>query len=256
MCLSRHFLYLSPAGWSSLSCHLESLPTDASGSVIKLIQLTWKHNPTTSLSLEGSSGLTLRTTKLKRTGACSGFDLHWLILRRSDGLQAISTPPPTSAAFQNFYLEEHYPSIVGFDGECMDIPLQPAPGDWSKCPILLGVLDYSPAIPVGQARPLHILVEERLVGVKYGGLIWWHQQDRYKIPTEWTSHIWARTTIKKASVSSSGLFSWNATVEITNLWPSDPLPSWEHHFRWRLVWLYDQELCDFFLPKVSQIDHF
>lgn len=51
----------------------------------------------------------------------------------------------------------------------MDIPLQPASGDWSKCPTLLGVLDYSPAIPVGQAGSLHI--EERLVGVKDGGLI-------------------------------------------------------------------------------------
>lgn len=207
MCLSQHFPYLSPAAWSSLSCHLESLPTDASGSFIKLIQLTWKHNPTASLSLEGSLGLTLRPTKLKRTGACSVFDAHWLILRRNDGLQAISTPPPTSAAFQNFYLEEDYPSIVGFNGECMDIPLQPAPGDWPKCPTLPELLDYSPAIPVGQARRLH--TEERLVGAKCGGRIWWHQQNRYEIPTEWTSHIWARTTIKKASVSSSGLFSWD-----------------------------------------------
>lgn len=168
MCLSRHFLYLSPAGWSSLSCHLESLPTDASGGFIKLIQLTWRCNPTTSLSLEGSSGLTLRTTKLKITGACSVFDVHRLILCRSDGLQAISTPPPTSAAFQNFYLEEHYPSIVDFDDACMDILLQPAPVDWSKCPILLRVLDYSPSIPVGQARPLYIQVEERLVGLSDG----------------------------------------------------------------------------------------
>lgn len=195
---------------------------------------------------------TLYLLLLKRTGACSVFDVHCLILRKSDGFQAISTPSPTSEAFQNFYLEVHYyPSIFGFDGEWMNIPLQPAPGDWSKCPILLGVLDYNSAIPVGQVRPLHILVEERLVDVKYGGLICWHQPDQHKIPTEWTSHIWIKTTIKKASVSSSGLFSWNATIEITNLWPSDPLLSWEHHFKWWLVWLYG-----FFLPKVSQIDHF
>lgn len=122
-----------------------------------------------SLPGKAAQGSTRRSTKLKRTGACSVFDVHGLNLRRNDGLQAISTPPPTSAAFQNFYLEEDYPSIIGFDGECMDIPLQPAPGDWSKCPTLLGVLDYSPAIPMGQAGPLHI--EERLVGVKDGGLI-------------------------------------------------------------------------------------
>lgn len=54
-------------------------------------------------------------------------------------------------------------SIAGFSGECMDILQQPAPGDCSKCPTLLGALGYSPAVPVAQARPLHI--EERLVGV-------------------------------------------------------------------------------------------
>lgn len=59
----------------------------------------------------------------------------------------------------------------------MDVMLQSAPGDWFKRPALLGVLDYSPALSVSSgsgktASPRR----ERLVGMKYGGLICWPQQ--------------------------------------------------------------------------------
>lgn len=40
------------------------------------------------LSMEGSFGLTLGSTKPKRTGACSVFDIHWLIILRTDSSQA------------------------------------------------------------------------------------------------------------------------------------------------------------------------
>lgn len=43
ICLYQHVLYLNPIGWSSFSCNLQSLPTYASGSFVKLIEWTWKH---------------------------------------------------------------------------------------------------------------------------------------------------------------------------------------------------------------------
>lgn len=113
-----------------------------------------------------------------------------------------STPPSTSAAIQNFYEGKDYPSIIGFSGECVDDLLQPAPKDWSKCPALLGVLDYIPALAAFSGSDKTTTYRrEKLVGVKYGGLICWHQLTNVKSLQNEQVTYEDRTIIKKAFVS-------------------------------------------------------
>lgn len=110
MCLPQYVPYLSPAGWSSFPCHLELLMKYASGNFTKhqFVWANWSERPAPPVFLtrEGCSRLTVGPTKLKRTGACSVFDVHWLL--RRDRSQTwvfwgtVSTPLPPTLLFRIF----------------------------------------------------------------------------------------------------------------------------------------------------------
>lgn len=84
-------------------------------------------------------------------------------------------PPPTSASIQYLYKEVGHFPIGGFNDEYVGGVLRSAPGDWSKHPALLRLLDYSFALAASNGPgKITSTRRKRLVGMKYGGLDHWH----------------------------------------------------------------------------------
>ena len=143
---------------------MESLPTYASGSFIKLIQLTRKHTHPSNISVCGRQ---LRThTKTHKTKESRNLFYVWC---------SLTYPSQEGQASSLGFLCDHF---CATSHQCSHSELLPGGGlsfhhwfQWwmcgcsaaassqSKHPTLLGVLDYSPAVVMGQARP-HV-VEER-----------------------------------------------------------------------------------------------
>lgn len=142
--------------------------------------------PPIFLTMEGHSRLWLGPIRLDRTEACSVFHFHWFLRRNHSQTWVFwvtlsTTTRSTNAAIKNLYKEVDHPSSVGFSGEWMrHLPLS-APGHWSKSPALLRVLDYSSAlIAFNGSGKTTSTKRNRLVGMKYGGLVHWHQQINVK----------------------------------------------------------------------------
>lgn len=256
MCLCQHVLYLSPAGWSSFSCHLESLPKYASGSFAKFIQLIGK-NSTSNIFLHGrqlqdshydpqncreqEAVPYLMFTDISFLG---GVVAKWLLSFLSDP----SHPTSHQCCHSESLWGGRSSSIVGCSGEWMNVRLQSAAGDWSKCPALLRALDYGPALAASSGSGKTTSPRrERLVGMKYGGLIYWHQPTGIKSLQNEQATSGARTTTKEFSA-----LKWSFLMECYSR-NYKPVTIWsfaelEATFQ-MTVWLYDQDLCDCFFQK-------
>lgn len=252
MCLPRHVLYLSPAGGSS-SFHLESTPKYVSGRFTKLIPLIWT-NSTSNISLDGAQDAYQDPQHWREAESVPYLmftDLPFLGgTVTKPGFSKCPAPPHLHPCCHSESSQGRGSSFtVGCRGVWMNVMLHSAPGDCIQHPAPLWVLDYSPALAASSGSGKTTSPsKERLVGMKHGGLIvgtnrWMENPHRMNKP-----HLGPGQPGKRHLCLKSGLFSWNATVEVTNLWPSDHLLNWKQHFGGQFSFL-NKTCMTVFFPK-------
>lgn len=196
------------------------------------------------LFMEGSFGLTLGSTKSKRTGACSVFDVHWLILLKSGGIVvklgfckwSFSPYLPPVQPFRILTRRRIIlPSLVSKVNIWMSCCSQLS-GTGLNAQLFLESWIYSPTLAASNGSgKTSSHKRENLVHMKYGVPTCWHQQTGVKSLQNEQATSGARTTMTKGICVINRLFSRNAAVEIISLWPSDHLLNWEQRFKWQLV---------------------
>lgn len=187
--------------------------------------------------MEGSFGLTLGSTKPKRTGACSVFDfLGRIVVKPGFFKWSFSPYVPPVQPFRIFTRRRIIlPSLVSKGNIWMSCCSQLS-GTGLNAQLFLESWIYSSTLAASNGSGKTTSHRrEKLVHMKYGVPICWHQQTEVKSLQNEQATSGARTTMTQGICVINSLFSRNAAMEMISLWPSDHLLNWEQRFKWRLV---------------------